>query len=370
MTLSLSPAAGFCWLVGAAFLFGAIIGSFLNVCIYRIPRQISLISPARSFCPACRAQIPWYLNVPILSWIVLRGHCANCHEPIGLRYLIVEVLTAVLFAVAAWIVPVPTLFSIWVILAILVVTTFVDLEFFIIPDLMSKGGIGAGLVLSLLTPGLHQTSAPLQAFLMAIAGGVTGALILFLVGEFGKLAFGRYKVALNTPARFHLENLPEGERQIVIGQETFLWSEHFFRRSDRIVLQATELEIDGAAYRQIELTFFANRVCIGRETVELDKIKSLAGWTTGGKFPREAMGIGDMKLVAAIGTFVGWHGVLFTIAAGSFIGAASGLIGIILRRWTRSQKIPFGPFLAIAAAIWLFWGQELSLLYARMVGLP
>jgi leader peptidase (prepilin peptidase) / N-methyltransferase len=369
MTSSLSPAGDSCWLVAAAFVFGAIIGSFLNVCVYRIPRRISLTSPLRSFCPACRTQIPWYLNVPILSWLVLRGRCANCHEPIDPRYLIVEMLTAILFAVAAWIVPVPTLFSVWVILAILIVTTFVDLEFFIIPDLMSKGGIAAGLVLSVLTPGLHQTSAQLQAFLSAIAGGITGALILFLVGEFGKLAFGRYKLILNTPARFHLENLPEGERQIVISRESFLWSEHFFRRSDRIILQATEVDIDGATYRHTDLTFFYDRLCMPRETIELDKVKNLSGWTTGGRFPREAMGIGDMKLIAAIGVFVGWHGVLFTIAAGSFIGAAFGLIGVILRRRSRSQKIPFGPYLAIAAVIWLFWGQELGLLYARMAGL-
>jgi leader peptidase (prepilin peptidase) / N-methyltransferase len=369
MTSSLSPAGGSCWLVAAAFVFGAIMGSFLNVCIYRIPRGISIVSPARSFCPTCRAQIPWHLNVPVLSWLALHGRCANCNAPINPRYLIVEALTAILFAVAAWIVPVPMLFSVWVILAILVVTTFVDLEFFIIPDLMSKGGIAAGLVLSLLTPGLHQTSAPLQAFLSAIAGGATGALILFLVGEFGKLAFGRYRVILNTPARFYLEDLPEGDRQLVIDGETFLWSEHFFRRSDRIVLQATEVYIDGVAYRHTDLTFFDERVRMPRETIELNKIKSLSGWTTGGRFPREAMGIGDMKLIAAIGTFVGWHGVLFTIGAGSFIGAGFGLTGVILRRWSRSHKIPFGPCLAIAAVIWLFWGQELGLLYARLLGL-
>jgi leader peptidase (prepilin peptidase) / N-methyltransferase len=369
MTSSLPPAGGLYWQVAVAFVFGAIIGSFLNVCIYRIPRRISFISPMRSFCPACGTQIPWHLNVPILSWLVLRGRCAHCHAQIDQRYLIVELLTAGLFAVAAWIVPVPTLFSIWVILAILVVTTFVDLEFFIIPDLMSKSGIVAGLVLSVLTPALHQTSAPLQALLSAIAGGLTGALILFLVGEFGKLAFGRYKVTLSTPAQFYVENLPEAERQIVIDRESFLWSEHFFRRSDRIVLRATEVEIDEIAYRHVELTFFEDRLCIAGKTIQLDKIKSLSGWTTGGQFPREAMGVGDMKLITAIGTFVGWQGVLFTIAAGSFIGAASGLLGIILGRWARSQKIPFGPFLAIAGTIWLFWGQELGRLYARVLGL-
>ena len=348
---------------------GSIVGSFLNVCIYRIPRGISLLRPARSFCPACRTQIPWYLNVPIISWLLLRGRCATCHAQIDPRYLFVEILTGILFALAAWIVPFPTLFSFWVILAVLVATTFVDIEFFIIPDLMSKGGTAAGLILSLLTPGLHQTTSPLQAFASACAGAIVGALILYLVGEFGKLAFGRYKIALNAPTRFHLENLPQDDLQIVINGEGFLWSEHFFRRSDRIKLQATEVDVDGTLSRNIQLTFFEDRVVTARgETFELNKVKSLSGWTTGGTFPREAMGFGDVKLIAAIGTFVGWRGALFTIAAGSFIGAAFGLVGLSLRRWTRSQKIPFGPYLAIATVIWLFWGQALGLLYERIIG--
>src|ERR1700719_4872780 len=109
--------------------------------------------------------IPWHQNIPILSWFLLRGRCAHCHARISPRYVIVETLNALLFATAAFLVPIPTLFSVWVILSILVVTTFVDLEFFIIPDAMSKGGIAAGLVLSLLTPGLHKTAAPLNALI-------------------------------------------------------------------------------------------------------------------------------------------------------------------------------------------------------------
>ena len=121
--------------------------------------------------------------------------------------MIVETLTAFLFATAAFLVPIPTLFSVWVILSILVVTTFVDLEFFIIPDSMSKGGIAAGLLLSLLTPGLHKTSSPLVAVVLSLSGALVGALILFLISELGKLAFGRYKVTLDTPTGFTFEVL-------------------------------------------------------------------------------------------------------------------------------------------------------------------
>jgi len=347
------------YLLAAGFVFGAIIGSFLNVCIYRIPREISLIDPARSFCPSCGRPIPWRLNVPILSWLFLSGRCASCHAPISPRYLLVETLTGLVFAVAAWLVPIPTVFSVWVILSILIVTTFVDLEFFIIPDLMTKGGIVAGLLLSLLTPGLQHSSGWLQAGLSSIIGGAAGALILYLISELGKLAFGRYKVELEAPTDFRLESLPNEDLRIVIGDESFSWNEHFVRPSDRIVLRATDVEVNGTAFQSINITFFHDRVIADRERIDLDKITSLSGHTTGGRFPREAMGFGDVKLVAAIGTFVGWQGTLFTIAAGAFIGAGFGIVSIALGHRERSAKIPFGPYLAVAAVVWLFWGDSI-----------
>jgi leader peptidase (prepilin peptidase) / N-methyltransferase len=350
-------------LAAAGFLFGAIIGSFLNVCIYRIPRGISVSRPARSYCPNCKSTIPWHQNFPILSWFLLRGQCAQCATPISPRYVIVETLTALLFATAAFLVPVPTLFSVWVILSILVVTTFVDLEFFIIPDSMSKGGIAAGVVLSLLTPGLHKVSSPLVAAVLSLTGALVGALILYLISELGKLAFGRYKVILDSPAKFAFEVLPPDDWQILIGGEPFLWSEHFFRKSDRIVIHAPEAEINGTAFRNIDLTFSHDSLVTDQETIPLDKIRQLSGLTASAQFPREAMGLGDVKLIAAIGTFVGWQGILFTIAAASFLGAVFGITAIVLGKRERSAKIPFGPYLAMAAVIWLFWGETLLSFY-------
>jgi leader peptidase (prepilin peptidase)/N-methyltransferase len=350
-------------LLAASFFFGAIIGSFLNVCIYRIPREISLLHPARSYCPHCQSSIPGRQNIPILSWLLLRGRCAHCDAPISPRYLIVETITAVLFAIAAFLVPIPTLFSLWVILSILVVTTFVDLEFFIIPDSMSKGGIIAGLLLSLLTPGLHKTSSPLVAVILSLSGALVGALILFLISEFGKVAFGRYKVTLDLPNKFTFDILPPEDRQIQIGDESFLWSEHFFRKSDRIVIQANEVEINGTPYQNIALTFYHDRLETPRETIPLDKIIHLSGRTASAQFPREAMGLGDVKLIAAIGAFAGWQGILFTIAAASFLGAAFGITAIAFGKRERSAKIPFGPYLAMAAVIWFFWGDALVSLY-------
>ena len=355
------------FLIATGFFFGALIGSFLNVCIYRIPRGISVVNPARSYCPNCKHSIPWTENIPILSWFLLGRRCAHCHERISPRYVIVETLTAMLFATAAFLVPLPTLLSVLVIISILIVATFVDLEFMIIPDAVSKGGIAAGLVLSLLTPGLHKTSSPLLSLGSSLLGAALGAAILYLVGELGKLAFGRYKLVLSTPARFSFEVLPKDDRRILIDGESFLWNEHFFRKSDRVIIHAQEAEIDGTTYQNTDLTFFHDRLVTGRGTIPLDEISHLVGRTAYAEFPREAMGLGDVKLIAAIGTFVGWEGILFTIVAASFIGAAYGLTGIALGKRERSSKIPFGPYLAVGAVIWLFWGHTLVSWYQRML---
>ena len=354
-------------LIATGFFFGAIIGSFLNVCIHRIPRGISLANPARSFCPFCKHSIPWKENIPILSWFLLGRRCTHCHERISPRYVIVETVTAMLFATAAFLVPFPTLLSVWVFLSILVVATFVDLEFMIIPDAVSKGGIAAGLVLSLLTPGLHKTSSPLLAIGLSLLGALLGAAILYLVSELGKLAFGRYKLNWSTPARFSFEVSPAEDRRILIDGEPFLWDEHFFRKSDRMIVRAQEAEINGANYQNTDLTFFHDRLVISGVTIPLDQVSHLVGQTAYAEFPREAMGLGDVKLIAAIGTFVGWQGILFTIAAGSFVGAAFGLAAIALGKRDRASKIPFGPYLAVGAIIWLFWGHPLISLYQRML---
>jgi leader peptidase (prepilin peptidase) / N-methyltransferase len=355
------------FLVATGFFFGALIGSFLNVCIYRIPRGISVANPARSYCPNCKHLIPWTENIPILSWFLLGRRCAHCHERISPRYVIVETLTAILFATAAFLVPFPTLLSVLVIISILIVATFVDLEFMIIPDVMSKGGIAAGLVLSLLTPGLHKTSSPLLSLGSSLLGATLGAAILYLVGELGKLAFGRYKLVLSNPTGFSFEVPSKDDRRILIDGEPFLWNEHFFRKSDRVVIHAQEAEINGTTYQNTDLTFFHDRLVTSGGTIPLDQISHLVGRTAYAEFPREAMGFGDVKLIAAIGTFVGWEGILFTIVVASFIGAACGLIGIALGKRDRSSKIPFGPYLAVGAVIWLFWGSTLVSWYLRML---
>ena len=140
------------------FTFGSITGSFLNVCIHRMPRGESIVMPP-SHCPHCRYSIPWYLNIPLLTWLMLGGKCKNCGAPISVRYFLVELLTAVLF-LSCWLAfgrQSPALALVYcVLLAGFVVATFIDFEHFIIPDEITLGGIAAGFVASFFVPMLHQ----------------------------------------------------------------------------------------------------------------------------------------------------------------------------------------------------------------------
>jgi leader peptidase (prepilin peptidase)/N-methyltransferase len=353
--------------LAAAFLSGAIVGSFLNVCIYRIPRGISLTKPARSFCPHCERPIPWMQNIPLLSWLLLRGRCGHCGKPIGWRYPIVELVTAILFAKAASLIAFPTLLSVLVFLSVLVVVTFIDIEFFLIPDLLSKGGLVAGLVLSLLTPQLHHTSSALRAIGRAAAGALFGALILYLVTELGKLVFGRYKVCFSTSTRFSFEAVSNGDPKILIDGQEFTWSEHFFRKSDRILVRADEVTLNGIHFKNLDLNFHVDRIVTVRETILLADVITLSGSMRYAEFPREAMGLGDVKLIAAMGAFIGWQGVLFAIPAASVIGAFFGLTALAFGKREWSAKIPFGPYLAAGAVIWLFWGHQLISWYKGLL---
>lgn len=158
------------------FFLGAVVGSFLNVCIYRIPVGHSIVSPG-SRCPQCHAAIRWYLNVPIISWLVLRGRCANCHTRIPLRYPLVEGLTGLLFLLVfyrfGWHVVTPIF---WLFAAALVVVTFIDLDHQIIPDVISLPGIPIGFLCSFFIPWVGW----FDSLLGIIVGG--GSLYLIAIG--------------------------------------------------------------------------------------------------------------------------------------------------------------------------------------------
>ncbi len=249
---------------------GSVVGSFLNVCIYRLPRDLSIILPP-SRCPACSAPVRPYDNIPLISFILLRGRCRHCRARISLRYPLVEGLNALLFVIVVWRFGLgghtPFLFAFC---SAMIVITFVDLDFQIIPDAITLPGIIVGLIAgSLVLPDPFHRFAIL-GFQGSIIGAVSGGAVFFLIAE--------------------------------------------------------------VSYRILR---------------------------------QEAMGGGDIKMMAMVGSFMGWKSVLLTTFSGSLLGSVAGISLMVLKGKGRRTKIPFGPFLAAGALISLFYGQELASLYLK-----
>jgi leader peptidase (prepilin peptidase) / N-methyltransferase len=246
-----------------SFVLGAVIGSFLNVCICRLPAGESIAYPA-SRCPHCQAAIRWYQNIPILSYLLLWGRCANCRCGISSRYPLVEALTGALFVLiflsfgVQWATPVYWLFA-----AALVVVTFIDLDHQIIPDVISLPGIPIGFLAVFGVPWISWS----DSLLGILAGGGS----LFLVA---------------------------------------------------------------ASYQLLT--------------------------------KKEGMGGGDIKLLAMIGAFLGWQAVLPVIFISSFIGSLVGVPLMLIKKADRRLAIPFGPFLALGALVYLLWGRMLLRWYLNL----
>jgi leader peptidase (prepilin peptidase)/N-methyltransferase len=352
-------------LIVFSFLIGLAFGSFFGCCIYRLPRDISLLKPAFSFCPSCQKTIGWRYNIPLFGWLWLRGRCHECGERISAHYPLVEAITGAFFAIAFWRFGLPLVIPIWILGSVLILTTFIDVEFFLIPDVLSKPAIVAGIASSLLFPELQATSSRLIAGGLSVAGALVGGGLLFVVGELGKLAFGRYKVVLPAPVRFSFQKLIPEDAQIVIDGESFQWADHFFRQKDRIRIRAEEVTINDQSFPTIDLSFYYDRLETVHGTILLTDLQTLEGRTAYAEFPREAMGLGDVKLIAAIGAFTGWSGALFTIPAASLTGVICSVGTTLIGRMDWSSKIPFGPYLAVGAFLWLFWGKEFLAWYGH-----
>ena len=171
------------------FALGACIGSFLNVCIVRMPREHSIVSPG-SHCPHCQKPIVWYDNIPLVSFLCLRAACRHCRRPISWRYPLVEALTGVV-AVAVFAYFGMTAVSVIYLAFVcaLIVSSFIDLEFQIIPDEISLGGLAVGLVVSVLIPALHGTDSRLLSLGRAVLGMLVGGGLLYLTGMLGDFVF-------------------------------------------------------------------------------------------------------------------------------------------------------------------------------------
>ena len=339
-----------------AFVVGATVGSFLNVCIYRLPVDLSINRPRRSFCPACKKPIPWRQNLPLISWVVLRGRCANCGAKISFRYFAVELLTALLFLAIWQGFPWQVAIAYWIFVSFLTVGTFIDFEHFIIPDRVTIGGIITGIVASLTVPALMETNSRLAAGIRSLLAAALGYVILFLVLEAGKIAFGRKRIRFDAPTPFTWTKRKD-DADFVVGSEKSLWSDHFAREKDRLLLQCGEAKIDNHTYGNVTLDFHYDRVAVEGEEFLLDHVNEIAGVARELLIPREAMGRGDLKFLAAIGAFLGWRAVLFSLFAGSLLGSIIGLITLIVGKRVWSAKLPFGPYLAFGAVGWMFFGD-------------
>jgi len=348
------------------FCFGCTVGSFLNVCIHRMPLGQSIVSPP-SHCPHCKYSIPWLLNIPLVTWLYLRGKCANCGAPIAARYFLVELLTGLLF-LGCWLhlghqsgmaALVLAFF-----LAGLIVATFIDFEHFIIPDEITLGGIVVGLISSFFVPQIHGTDAPSEAIKRGLVGALIGAGLVYLVLRGGKLLFGKQRVTLpaNTKIVF-------SETAIELPDRSIAYEDVFYRCSDTIVIKATTLELIDRCYGEVTVRLSPMALQIDDEQFDPESVPYLEAVSAEMVLPREAMGLGDVKFMAAIGAFLGWEAVIFSLVVSSFIGAIVGLVLISLRKRGLSSRLPYGPYIAAAATLWIFAGPQIVSWYRHLLRL-
>jgi leader peptidase (prepilin peptidase)/N-methyltransferase len=357
------------------FFLGAGIGSFLNVVIYRLPLGISVNNPKRSFCPKCKKQIPWYQNLPLISWLSLRGKCAACKSPIPFRYFFVELLTGCVFYAifikfrGSWDYRLDwgdMVILYWIFAALLIAGTFIDIDHYILPHEITFGGLAVGLIGSWIEPQLMGEFIRSRGLVASLAGACIGATLIWVIIQLGKMAFGRIKRKFQKPEAWTISQPKDDEPPLFeIAKESFTWHDIFFRPTDRLVMTCTELKVNETSYGPCQLELRENAMKISPESgpevqhSTLEDIKKLEGQATKVLIPREAMGYGDIYLLAMIGSFLGWQAVLFTVVAASVLGSIIGVVPRLFGKTEWSSKIPFGPYLAGGAMIWLFYGPQL-----------
>ncbi len=344
-----------------SFVLGCMVGSFLNVCIYRLPLGMSIVSPP-SHCPYCKYSIPFYLNIPLLTWLALRGRCKNCGAPISPRYFIVEFLTGVAF-LSCWLKfgdanhplqSMPTAFVYAIFLAGLICATFIDFEHYIIPDEITLGGAVAGFAASFFLPSLQGANSLGVGMLRSLVGAVVGAAIVYAILRLGKLMFGRQKLKLPVETKIVFS-----ETCVHLPDKEIPYEEIFYRQSDTIVLQARTVELIDRGYENVRLQLSSSLLQIGEEEINPEAVAYMEAVSTEVILPREAMGLGDVKFMAAIGAFIGWQGVVFSLMISSMIGAVVGIVLILMKRRAWSSRMPYGPYIALAAAVWIFFGKKI-----------
>ena len=338
------------------FTLGCIVGSFLNVCIHRMPLGQSVMSPP-SHCPHCKYSIPWYLNVPLVTWVWLHGKCRNCAAPISPRYFLVELLTGITF-LACWLgfgdksPGIALVYALFV--AALIAATFIDLEHFIIPDEITIGGAVAGFSASFFLPAMHDATSRTGGMKASLLGIVVGGGMIYLILRLGKLLFGRQKLTLPGHTKIVFS-----ETAVHLPDKDIPYEELFYRQSDVIALQASTIELVDRGYKDVLVHLSPKRLRIGDDELDPEKVPYMEAVSAEIVLPREAMGLGDVKFMAAIGAFLGWQATVFSLMASSIIGSCIGVTLILVGKREWSSRLPYGPYIAMGAIIWLFWGKHL-----------
>jgi leader peptidase (prepilin peptidase) / N-methyltransferase len=341
------------------FAFGAVIGSFLNVCVHRMPLGQSIVTPP-SHCPHCNQRIRWADNIPLISYLALGRKCRNCGAKISPRYFVVELLTATLFLLV-WLKltqwdnpPVHQLDFLvgpiyWLLIAGLIAATFIDFEHYIIPNEITLGGVIVGFVLSLAVPPLQRTDSHGLAVLRSLGGILTGGLVLFAIAEFGKLMFGRFRVPLPPGT-----NIIITDGKLKLPDEEISLADLLFRASDKIRFKATHLKLGDKEFHDAATVVREDSITINGEIHPLTKTDVIEATINEIILPREAMGLGDVKLLAGIGAFLGWQATVFSIFLSAAVGSLVSVPLILLGKKEFSSKIPYGPYIALGAVVWIF----------------
>jgi leader peptidase (prepilin peptidase)/N-methyltransferase len=303
------------------------------------------------------------LNIPLFTWLWLGGRCAHCKAPISPRYFLVELLTASLFA-ACWanfghmspLLPV----AYAILIAGLIVGSFIDLEHLIIPDQITYGGMVAGLFCSLLAPQTHldfpgftRLSTPRAGLVDSVLGLAVGAGVIYGILRVGKLFLGRQKLDLPPGTRIVFT-----ETAVQLPGEEFLYEDLFYRKSDAIELQSQRVELIDRCYANAPVRLTADCLTIGGDAFEPEKVLWLEAVADRLALPREVMGPADVTFMAAIGAFLGWPAVFFSLAASSLLGSLVGGTAIVLKKQDWSSRIPYGPYIAAGAVVWVFGGWQ------------
>jgi leader peptidase (prepilin peptidase)/N-methyltransferase len=326
-----------------------------------MPLGMSIVTP-RSHCPHCKYSIPWYLNIPLVTWLALHGRCKHCGAPISVRYFVVELLTGVAF-LSCWLVfgdaghPLPSMplaLVYAVFLSGLIAATFIDFEHFIIPDEITLGGMAVGFAASFFLPSLQGATTLNVGMRRSFIGAVVGAATIYAILRLGKLLFGRQRVKLPVDAKIVFT-----ETSVHLPDKEIPYEELYYRKSDVIALRARTLELVDRGYQDVLMRLSPSALEIGGEKIDPESVAYMEAMSAEIILPREAMGLGDVKFMGAIGAFIGWQGVIFSLMLSSMIGAAVGVTLIAMRRRQWSSRMPYGPYIALAATIWIFGGKKL-----------